>query len=191
MKTQTIEVDDSTALVLQQRAAERGVTVPELVAELATIAVGPVEVDVAESPNWIAAGRPLKRKTSVDIERRSRKMASNMGHTRVSELAESMKLEWSDAALADIDRFVEFLNREHPSLAGVVAGEIVGKVQVLSEHPMLGRPIAGREEYRQIVLQVLRCGLRLPISLRRKTSGDAARISRERSARLKGVPVWP
>jgi hypothetical protein len=46
MKTQTIEVDDSTALVLQQRAAERGVTVPELVAELATIAVGPVKVDV-------------------------------------------------------------------------------------------------------------------------------------------------
>ena len=78
-----------------------------------------------------------------------------MGHTRVSELAQSMKLEWSDAALADIDRFVEFLNREYPSLAGVVAGEILGKVQVLSEHPMLGRPIAGREEYRQIVLQVL------------------------------------
>ena len=48
MKTQTVEVDDSTALVLQQRAAERGVTVPELVAELATIAVGPAEVDVAD-----------------------------------------------------------------------------------------------------------------------------------------------
>jgi toxin ParE1/3/4 len=78
-----------------------------------------------------------------------------MGYARVSELAESVKLEWSDAALADIDRFVEFLNNEHPSLAGVVAGEILGKVQVLSEHPMLGRPIAGREEYRQIVLQVL------------------------------------
>ena len=56
-----------------------------------------------------------------------------------------MKLEWSDAALADIDRFVEFLNREHPSLAGVVAGEIIGKVQVLSEHPMLGgRSLAGK-----------------------------------------------
>jgi toxin ParE1/3/4 len=66
-----------------------------------------------------------------------------------------MKLEWSDAALADLDRFVEFLNRERPSLASVVAGEIVTKVQVLSEHPMLGRPIAGREEYRQIALQVL------------------------------------
>ena len=37
-----------------------------------------------------------------------------------------------------------------------VAGEIVSKVQVLTRHPRLGRPIAGREEYRQIVLQVLR-----------------------------------
>lgn len=66
-----------------------------------------------------------------------------------------MKLEWSDEALADLDRFVEFLNREHPSLASIVAGEIVSKVQVLIDHPRLGRPIAGREEYRQIVLQVL------------------------------------
>jgi plasmid stabilization system protein ParE len=36
-----------------------------------------------------------------------------------------MRLEWSDDALADIDRFVEFLNREHPSLAAVVGGEIL------------------------------------------------------------------
>lgn len=48
MKTQTIEIDDSTALVLQRRAAERGVTVPELVAELATIAVSSVEASVEE-----------------------------------------------------------------------------------------------------------------------------------------------
>ena len=66
-----------------------------------------------------------------------------------------MKLEWSDAALADIDRFVEFLNREHPSLAGIVADETLRKVQALSEHPMLGRPISGRPEYRQMVMQVL------------------------------------
>jgi plasmid stabilization system protein ParE len=82
-------------------------------------------------------------------------MASNMGHVSVSELAESMRLEWSDAALADIDRSLNFLTGGIPSLAGVVADEILGKVRVLSEHPMLGRPIAGREEYRQIVLQVL------------------------------------
>jgi toxin ParE1/3/4 len=66
-----------------------------------------------------------------------------------------MKLEWLDEALADLDRFVEFLNHEHPSLASIVAGEIISKVQVLTDHPRLGRPIAGREEYRQIVLQVL------------------------------------
>ena len=66
-----------------------------------------------------------------------------------------MKLEWSDEALADLDRFAGFLDREHPSLAAIVAIEIIDKVRVLSEHPQLGRPIAGREEYRQIVLQVL------------------------------------
>jgi hypothetical protein len=48
MRTQTIEIDDSTALVLERRAAERGVTVPELVAELATIAVSPIEASVEE-----------------------------------------------------------------------------------------------------------------------------------------------
>ena len=67
-----------------------------------------------------------------------------------------MRLEWSDEALADLDRFVEFLDREHPSLAGIVASEIISKTQVLMAHPRLGRPIAGREEYRQIVLEVLR-----------------------------------
>lgn len=48
MKTETIEIDDSTATALKRRAAEQGLTVPELVAELATLAVGPVEADVDE-----------------------------------------------------------------------------------------------------------------------------------------------
>ena len=65
-----------------------------------------------------------------------------------------MKLEWSDDAIADLHRFVEFLNKEHPSLAAVVADKIIAKVQVLTELPRLGRPIAGRDEYRQLVLQV-------------------------------------
>ena len=43
MKTQTIEVDDDTAIALKQRAEERGVSVPELVAELVTLAAGPAE----------------------------------------------------------------------------------------------------------------------------------------------------
>jgi plasmid stabilization system protein ParE len=65
-----------------------------------------------------------------------------------------VKLEWSDDALADLDRFVDFLNEERPSLAAVVADEIIAKAQVLTSLPRLGRPIAGREEYRQLVLQV-------------------------------------
>jgi toxin ParE1/3/4 len=65
-----------------------------------------------------------------------------------------MMLEWSDEALADLDRFAEFLHRDHPTLAATVATAIIDKVKVLSEHPQLGRPIAGREEYRQMVLQV-------------------------------------
>jgi plasmid stabilization system protein ParE len=54
-----------------------------------------------------------------------------------------MRLEWSDEALADLDRFVEFLHRQHPSLAATVASEIISKVQVLISHPRLGRPLPG------------------------------------------------
>jgi plasmid stabilization system protein ParE len=66
-----------------------------------------------------------------------------------------MKVEWSDAALADLARFATFLRQQRPSLAGIVAEEIIKRVKLLADHPMLGSPIKGREEYRQIVLQVL------------------------------------
>lgn len=66
-----------------------------------------------------------------------------------------MTVEWSDHALADLNRFALFLRDRHPSLAKRVASEIIAKSQVLADHPRLGRPILGREEYRQVVLQVL------------------------------------
>jgi predicted transcriptional regulator len=45
MKTQTIEIDSDTANALKERADEQGVTVSQLVAELATLATGPVQSD--------------------------------------------------------------------------------------------------------------------------------------------------
>ena len=66
-----------------------------------------------------------------------------------------MTFEWSDDALTDLDRFAAFLHQHHPSLARIVAREIVDKAQILSDHPQLGRAIAGRDEYRQVVLRVL------------------------------------
>ncbi len=41
-----------------------------------------------------------------------------------------MKLEWSAAALADLDRFAVFLQEWHPSLAKVVAAEILKKARL-------------------------------------------------------------
>jgi predicted transcriptional regulator len=60
----TIEIDERTADVLQARAAELGVTVSELVAELATFDSEPIAVDsdeIAElDRRWkkIEAGQP-------------------------------------------------------------------------------------------------------------------------------------
>src|SRR5437763_7288010 len=65
-----------------------------------------------------------------------------------------MIVEWSDEALADLHRFAAFLQRQHPPLATLVASKIIEKVELLSEYPLLGRAIKGREQYRQIILQI-------------------------------------
>ena len=66
-----------------------------------------------------------------------------------------MKLEWSAASLADLDRFAAFLQDHHLHLAQIVAAEIREMAGILSEHPLLGRPIESRPEYREFVLRVL------------------------------------
>ena len=70
-------------------------------------------------------------------------------------MAQPVELEWSAAALADLDRFAAFLNDRHLDLARIVASEILAKAQVISEYPELGRPIAGRADYREVLLRVL------------------------------------
>lgn len=70
-------------------------------------------------------------------------------------MAGSIDLEWSDDALADLGRFAAFLHDQSPELAAIVAREIIARAQVLSRHPKLGRPLSTRDEYRQLVLEVL------------------------------------
>jgi plasmid stabilization system protein ParE len=82
-------------------------------------------------------------------------MAAHVGHAGLSSVARSVDLEWSDDALADLDRFAVFLRDQSPELAAIVAQEIVARAQVLSRHPKLGRPLSPRKEYRQLVLDVL------------------------------------
>ena len=78
-----------------------------------------------------------------------------MGRARLPPVAGSVDLEWSDDALADLGRFAAFLHDQSPELAAIVAQEIIAKAQILSRHPKLGRPVSSREEYRQLVLEVL------------------------------------
>ena len=70
-------------------------------------------------------------------------------------MARAVKIEWSEDAPHDLERFAPFLQEHHPDLASAAPRAIIDRAQVLSEFPRLGRAIAGREEYRQLVLQVL------------------------------------
>jgi len=97
-----------------------------------------------------------------------------------------MKLEWSDEALADLDRFVEFLNQQQPSLAPLVAREIVDKVQ--SAHPQLGRPITGRRIPSDRITGSWR-SLCVSISLRWQTFCNVAGLSCTRSTGLRSRPA--
>jgi len=70
-------------------------------------------------------------------------------------VAGPVEIEWSLDALSDLDRFAGFLHGQFPELAARVAMELIARADVLRRHPKLGRPIGNREEYREVVLQVL------------------------------------
>jgi plasmid stabilization system protein ParE len=70
-------------------------------------------------------------------------------------VAGPVEIEWSIDALADLDRFAAFLHEQFPELAARVATALIARADILSRHPKLGRPIANREEYREVILQAL------------------------------------
>jgi plasmid stabilization system protein ParE len=66
-----------------------------------------------------------------------------------------VKIEWSAAALADLDRFAHFLQDRFPKMAKLVGREIVQKSDLLIEHPEMGRHLSRRPDLRQVVVRVL------------------------------------
>jgi predicted transcriptional regulator len=65
MKTRSIEVDDDTATALTQRAAERGVSVPELLAELITLEAGPAVAEVGNIAELDRRWRAFEAQDSI------------------------------------------------------------------------------------------------------------------------------
>lgn len=55
-----------------------------------------------------------------------------------------MRLEWSDAALVNLDQAVEYIAQDKPAAAANVAQKIWDATQRLAEQPGIGRP--GRVE---------------------------------------------
>jgi plasmid stabilization system protein ParE len=66
-----------------------------------------------------------------------------------------VNIEWSAGAVADLDRFSDFLQSRFPTMARTVGREIHRKVDLLIDTPELGRPLSGRRDRRQIVVRVL------------------------------------
>ncbi len=90
-----------------------------------------------------------------------------------------MNVDWSAAALADLDRFAAFLHEHFPELAGIVAEAIIDRVALLAENPRLGRPIAGNDAYREVVLRVLK----VPYVFQYRIDGERLVILRVRHGR--------
>jgi toxin ParE1/3/4 len=63
-----------------------------------------------------------------------------------------MKLVWSDTAIADLERFADFLHDNHPALANRIAPEIVKRARLIADYPRSGRP--GPGGYRELSLPV-------------------------------------
>lgn len=85
-----------------------------------------------------------------------------------------MKVVWSTGALADLDRFAEFLTLKHPSLAAKVGAAILERTTLLAEFPGLGHPVPDRPAFRECVIRVLRASY----VVRYRESNDAVVLVR-------------
>jgi plasmid stabilization system protein ParE len=82
---------------------------------------------------------------------------------------------------------LSFLRESHPSIAAIVAAEIVRKTDLLADHPQLGKPRKGREEYRELVMQVVNA--RYVFQYRTQARGVVIlRVFHGREGRERGEP---
>lgn len=56
-----------------------------------------------------------------------------------------MRLKWAAAATHDLEAVEEYIGSNDPAAAVDTVLEIIGRVEMLAEHPGLGRPGAWRE----------------------------------------------
>ena len=91
-----------------------------------------------------------------------------------------MRLEWSDAALDNLDQAVEYIAQDKPAAAAKVAQKIWDATQRLGEQPGIGRP--GRVEgTRELVITGL------PYIVPYVVKGDRVIVLRVMHAAMK----WP
>lgn len=61
------------------------------------------------------------------------------------------RLIYAERAFADLERLVDFLAASDPEHALAMIDLVAGAVDVLSDHPLIGRPIAGAELHELVI----------------------------------------
>ena len=51
-----------------------------------------------------------------------------------------MQIRWAEEALLDLSELHQFIERDNPVAASRVAAKIIAGANLLSEHPLVGRP---------------------------------------------------
>jgi len=96
------------------------------------------------------------------------------------------RISWTEQALDDVEAICEYLHRDAPQYARVIADDIFQAVERLTLFPLSGRivPEMGREDIREIILAHYRI-------IYRVVSDEVEVLTVHHSARLLDPSRWP